>query len=48
MNIPDEIVATPKVVNTNIEEIEEDFYGEDAYNEDELTDLDAFEGENID
>ena len=48
VNIPDEIVATPKVVNTNIEEIEEDFYGEDAYNEDELTDLDAFEGENID
>ena len=48
VNIPDEIVATPKVEKPNIEAIEEDFYGEDAYHEDELTDLDAFEGENID
>lgn len=41
----EEVVTAPKVVNTNIEEIGEEFYGDDAYNEEELSDLDAFEGE---
>ena len=48
VNVVEEIVATPKVIPANIEEIGEEFYGEDGYNEDELTDLDAFEGENMD
>ena len=47
VNVVEEIVATPKVIPANIEEIGEEFYGEDGYNEDELTDLDAFEGENM-
>lgn len=41
------VATAPKVANANIEDIGEEFYGDDDYNEDELTDLDAFEGESI-
>lgn len=41
------VTKTTKVANTSIDEIGEEFYGEDSYNDDELTDLDAFEGGSI-
>ena len=44
----EDVVVAQKVTNTNIDDIGEEFYGEDGYNEDELTDLDAFEGNSID
>ena len=44
----EDVVVAQKVTNTNIDDICEEFYGEDGYNEDELTDLDAFEGNSID
>lgn len=44
----EDVVVAQKVVNTNIDDIGEEGYGEEGYNEDELTDLDAFEGNSID
>ena len=37
-----------KAVEPSIEELGEDFYGDESFNEDELTALDSFEGENLD
>ena len=36
---------SPKIVDTNIEELGEEFYGDAGFNEDELSELDSFEGE---
>lgn len=41
------VTKATKAANTSIDDIGEEFYGEDGYNDDELTDLDAFEGDSI-
>lgn len=37
----------PKIVDAGIEELGEEFYGENEFSEDELGDLESFEGENL-
>lgn len=35
----DEVVVAPKIIDTNIEELDEAFYGDEEFNEEELEDL---------
>ncbi len=44
-----EILSKPatKVIDTTLEELGEEFYGEDSFNDEELGELESFEGENI-
>ena len=45
----DVLAPEPKIVDTNIEELGEEFYGDAGFNDDELNDLGSFEGsDNLD
>ncbi len=48
-NIDFESYATPPItkIDTSIDDIEEEFYGDEDFNEDELTDFDEIDSENL-